>query len=115
MSFARVGIFLFQEGTSEDVIQKTQERACAYLQTLPGFLSYRAVLGRMGQAASLSEWSTLAQAQEAERRMDEWIRRSAQSLLVSSNVFVGEVSVEEEGVDTMVSKHADFPVPEARH
>lgn len=115
MSYARVGIFRFKPGTSDEMMRTTQENAFAMLSRLPGFIFYHAVRTGEGRAVSISSWETEAQAKEAVRMMDEWIDRSVPSLLTESDVFVGEVSVEEAApVGLPSQRKADF-VPEARH
>ena len=115
MSYARVGMFQFQPGTSDEVIRETQENACSYLRSLPGFLSYRAIEGDGARAASLSLWRSREAAEDAVRRMDDWIRQSTDTVLLSSDVFVGEVTVEEEAEEPAEYRRDQYAVPEARH
>lgn len=116
MSFARVGMFHFQPGTTDEVIREIQENACDYLRSLPGFISYVAIEGEGARGASVSVWHSREAADDATKRMDEWIRHTAShAVLISSDVFVGEVTIEEESEEAPMYGRGEDVIPEARH
>jgi heme-degrading monooxygenase HmoA len=93
MAFLRLGLYTFQPGTIDAIIQKAQAELVPMTQRQPGLRRYHAIRTGADTAASISSWDTEAQAQAASESLAGWVRREFAPSLIKAENHVGEVVI----------------------
>jgi heme-degrading monooxygenase HmoA len=85
MVHVRLGVYRFQPGSIDTVIERGQAELLPLFREQPGFVAYEVVRSGADTGVSISHWMSSADAKRANATAQTWLRDNFAPLLVSAD------------------------------
>jgi hypothetical protein len=90
MVYVRLGVYRFQPGSIETVINRGEAELLPLFREQPGFVAYEVVRTGVDTGVSINHWLTRADAEQAHATAQTWLRDNFVPLVISADGHIDE-------------------------